>query len=370
MFAPYFNPNDPFVNPHPPPQNNPFQQLPQQQNQPFGQQQIPQQPDPQVHFQAQPGAAQAPPPQLGEEPFIPFLQLDRVAPEIQNHGQLQQPPQAHLLYNQLLRNNGHLSAHEHAHNRRAQLVGTPASQRSELHSVTYRPAQKTVIDPFTGTQVKTISEASFEDNLLSYIHDDRLRSQYEENLFTKQQKKILQTLQFNELKKQNLNTLSSTCIDKIVHSYAAKIISSDVVYRVLEEHWPQLKDIFSLDEQHLLAATRSANLQIDTGVYSTLTRSETDLLKLAASDSKNHYKLKRSIQTTPNSLDPLVSLQNDFKLKSTSRKAIDPGSVSASNLIETTQPAIPPSKSITMKLLNQLPSQPKAGEKRKRDNSQ
>ena len=96
----------------------------------------------------------------------------------------------------------------------------------------------------------------------------------------------MQSLQFNELKKQNLKTLSDTCLDKIVHSYAAKIISSDVVFRVLEEHWDQLKQVLSLDEQHLLAATRSAELQIDTGVYSTLTRQDSDLLKLAASDSK------------------------------------------------------------------------------------
>ena len=366
MFPPPFDPNAPFANRQPVPPVNPAPQNPPPNINQFAQQQFPQPPQPQFQPQFQPGA----PPvnfQLGEEPFVPFLQLGNVPPELQNHGQVHRPPQDHLLYDQLLRNNGHLSSTEHAHLRRAQLVSVPASHRSELHSVTYRPTQQSILDPITGTQIKTISDASFEDNLLSYIRDDRLRTQYEESLYTKQQKKILQTLQFNELKKQNLNTLSDTCKDKIVHSYGARIISSDVVFRVIEEHWDQMKHILSADELRLLAATRSADLQLDTGVYSTLTRKETDLLKLAASDSKKHYRLKRSIQTTPNSIDPLVSLQNSFQLKSTSRKTVDSAAVSVSNILSATQPASSQSKEITMKLLNQVPP---TGTKRKRDGVQ
>ena len=372
MFPDFFD----IANPAPPAPINPQFQPQFQPQQQFYQQPLPLQVPPQQnHFYPQPvppqpiqpGAqAQHHPQQPYEPPPIPFQQIPGVDPSLQNHGQLREPPRQELLYDELLRQNQQLSPFQVNQERRAAMVGVPAHQRSELHSVAYKPTKKKITDPFTGREITMISDNGFEDNLLAYIRDDRLRAKYEENMFTKQQKKLLQAFQFNELKKQNVSTLHKTCLDKIVHSYAAKIIPTDVIFRIIEEHWREFKQLLSPDEIKLVSACRSSLLQLDEGVYTTSTRAETELLKLAARDSKNHYRLKRNMHSSMNSDDPLVILQNHLLLKSTSRKNVDPTVTGAQKLLEITKTPPTPSSAISMTLLNQLPKE-KVGDKRKRD---
>ena len=370
MFADFFD----IANPAPPAPINPHFQPPQQQHfyQPQPQPQVPQyqqhfNPQPIQQPQLQPGA---PVPVFPNPPYepppIPFKQIPGVDPSLQNHGILREPPQQQLLYNELIRQNQQLTPFELNQERRAAMVGVPAHQRSELHSVAYKPTKKKIKDPFTGQDTLLISDNGLEDNLLAYIRDDRVRTKYEENMYSKQQKKLLQQFQFNEMKKQNVMTLHKTCLDKLVHSFAAKIIPTDIVFRIIEEHWLRLKDLLTPDELNLLCACRSALNQLDEGVYTTSTRAETDMLKLAARESKQHYRLKRNMHSSMNSDDPLVILQNHLALKSTSRKAIDPTIEGTQKLLELTKTPPKPSSEITMRLLNQLPKT-NVGEKRKRD---
>ena len=372
MFPDFFDLNAPIAPPAPiQPQFQPQQQQPipplypqpNPQAPPF---QHPLNPPPLPQQQFQPGA---PAPIFQHEPFepppIPFRQIPGVNPYLQNHGHLAEPPHQELLYNELLRQNQQLTPHQHNQERRAAMVGVPAFQRSELHSVAYKSTRKRITDPLTGQTTTVISDNSLEDNLLAYVRDDRLRAKYEENLFTKQQKKLLQSFQFNELKKQNVQTLSNTCLDKIVHSYAAKIIPTDILFRVIEEHWEGFKRLITPDEVKLVSACRSALMQLDDGCYTASTRADNDLLKLVTSESKKHYRLKRNMHSTLNSEDPLVILQNHLLLKSTSRKNVEPSITSTQKLLELNKTPQPQSSQISLNLLNQLPKE--SGKKRKRE---
>ena len=308
----------------------------------------------------QPGApAPAPAPVAPPLPqgnnLVRFQQLQNVHPEVQNHAPPRHFTQQELLYQQMLRSQTNMTSYEHSYAQRAKQNSQPAHLRSQLHSVNYQPPYQLEFDPITQQTVRRLENTSLEDNLLAYISDDTTREMYSEPMFTKQQRKLLTKLNFNELKKQSLKTLHDTAKDKFVHSLGVHIVCQDLIFRVLEEKWVELSDVLSHDEKVLLAAVRSVILSVDDGCYTTATKAETNLLKLSNSLSKQHYPLKRQMISTFKSRDPLVALQSKFPLQSTSRRHIDPVAQITKVIADTPNTLMHPTSEMAQQMLNQLP---------------
>ena len=288
---------------------------------------------------------------------IPFQQMPNVDPEIQNHGMMRHYPQQELLYRELRNRTAHLSSYQTNYARRAKQNGHQPHLRSELHSLSYKPPYRIHQNPFTGEQSLQLEDTSLEDNILAHCIDPVNRNRYAEKMYTRPQSKLLTKLQFSELKKQSVTSLSETCLDKLVHSYAAKIITEDVLWRIIEERWDELKDVLNDDEFRMLGVIRSIQTQLDDGVYTTATRAETSLLKICTKMSKAQYPIKRGIATSLNSTDPLVTQQQKLLLKSTSRKSIDPLLQASTEILKTAPEKIMPSSLMAQEILNQIPPQ-------------
>lgn len=261
-----------------------------------------------------------------------FQQLPNIHHEIANHNMPRHLPIQQQLAENLIDRNATLTSHQTQYALRAKMLAQPAHLRTQLHSVEYKPAQIVTFNPLTGRNEKQIGPGSLEDHIIAHCQDPKIRQMYaEEHCYTKEQQKIMTKLQFNELKKQSLATLSETAKNHIVHSYTTKIITSDIMHRFMEEHWNQIKQIATADELTLLAVTRSVNLQVDSSVYTCLTRQESDLLKIAQEQSKHRYRIKRDIASIP-SQDPLIAMRPQLPLMTTTRTHINPLTVFASNL--------------------------------------
>ena len=313
-------------------------QAPQQNQQLFHQQQLiadpanapPQPPDRFNQYQIPQVPIQQPPiyQRLEDPNYVQFPQLHTVDREFQQY------PNHHRLTNKdqfnrfLVKQSNVLQPWEEAAHRRVTLAATAPETRTELDSIKYIATKVSHFDQNTGRTIKKPSNYSFEDNLLAYAKNPKLQQELKENTFTKAQKHLLTRLQFRSDKNQSVESLSRTALEAIVHGFGAKIISLDVIHRILLEYLPELKTIMKPDHINILAAARDAHKQIDTVAYAGIAYEQDPFLYQKLQEHKNNFRIKRTL-TFASTDNPVLANLANFKLK-TAKKPVNNPSQSVS----------------------------------------
>ena len=205
---------------------------------------------------------------------------------------------------------------QHGENMKALL----RSNSTILKNVPFEFAVENVYDPVTRQMKAQPISGNLTDHLLANAETDvELYERLNETEMTNEALQALVKQNFAIVKKSDPSKLGPNCIRGNMHCASAQLLVFDVVWRVLEEIWPNINHLVPTGATRILGATRDLHEQIVSMNHILLTHEDDAAYKQFVAQLSKSLPLKRSKTFRSNAFG-VNSIVERMTLKTTNKR--------------------------------------------------
>ena len=259
-----------------------------------------------------------------------------------------QKPAENLNHNQLLLKNLMQMSGGLDHDRRehgANLVAMLHDNITTLKNTRFEHAMSESWDAATNTKTITPVPGNLTDHLMAYCGKNReFAERLKESEMTNEGLQTVVKQNFAIVKQSDPKSLGSNCLKGIMHCASAQLLTIDVVWRVLEEVWPNINHHVPVAAARTLGACRDLHEQIVDINHVLLSYEDNQEYQHFVDTITKLLPLKRRSYTKPSSFG-VHSMVQGMRLKTSAKRKFRDVSDTSSNFgktnkrVKTTHPA-------------------------------